>query len=209
MTPRIAEEVCANDVTLSLGDGNQGDVEAQVISLDSDGIVRLMLPRKLSEGHRVQVRTGPASSNAATVLYSVGEDTEYWATIKVHPESRRDSRIPVNASGRLIFPHSNPAIAVDALVTDVSKSGLGLQIDHSIPVPKLVKVVLDCGVVFGETRHCNRVGESTEKHQVGIEIETVILRGEADPDWEHTPRVLWGELARAACSFYGDSWQSS
>jgi hypothetical protein len=206
MTERMAEEVGANDVTLSLGDANPGDVEARVISLDSDGIVRVKVPRKLSEGKRVQVRTGPECSTAATVLYSVGEDTEHWATIKVDPENRRESRIPVNASGRLILPHSNPAIAMDALITDVSKSGLGLQTDDFIPVPKPVKIVLDCGIVFGETRHCRRVSESTHKHQVGIEIQTVILRGEADPDWEHTPRVLWGSLARAASLFYGDFW---
>jgi hypothetical protein len=206
MSERMAEEVDANDVTLSFGDGNLEDVEARVISLDSDGIVRVKVPRELSEGKRLQVRTGPTCSTAATVLYSVGEDTEHWATIKVHPENRRDSRIPVNASGRLIVTHSNPAIATDALITDVSKSGLGLQIDHVIPVPELVKIVLDCGIVFGETRHCRQVCESTGKHQVGIEIETVILRGEADPDWEHTPRVLWGSLARAASLFYGDYW---
>ena len=174
---------------------------ALMVSLDAGGIVRLKVPSKLTEGTRVRLHASSAQECAATVLYSVGSNNEYWATIQVHQEGRRrEPRIPVNTEATIRVLNSDMAVPAAARVTDVSDSGLGLVSNECVPPNAYLKISLPTAVVFAEARHC-RAADSNGLYHLGVEIQAVILNGEPEPDWMHTPKELWGELLLAGRQF--------
>ncbi len=174
---------------------------ALIIGLSGGGVVRVRVPRELPEGTRIQLQAGAEQLGTATVLYSVGSNGHHWATIQIHREDRRrDPRIAVNTEARLIVFHSTLKITVQALVADVSKSGLSLITEQPIPREVLLKVVLKGAIVFGETRYCRSAG-AVKSYRIGVQIKTVILNGEAEADWQHTPSQLWGSQALAVHTF--------
>ena len=159
---------------------------------------------KPSQGPRRLFSAGPEYSATATVLYSVGASDEHWATIQIDQEDRRrEPRIAVNTKARLEIFNSNVKTAADAWVTDISESGLCITTDQPIPCDTLLKIVVDGAIIFAETRHCRQVAGVIGSYKIGVQIQTVILHGEAEPDWQHTPAELWGSLALAVRSFQG------
>jgi hypothetical protein len=206
MTPDISAHAPAGRITIACQDDEPNAFPAWIASLDAGGIVRVQVPRELREGTRIQVQAGPEYSAAATVLYSVGSNDQHWATIQIHREDRRrQPRIPVDTEARMIIQHPGAPSAANARVTDVSKSGLGLTTDQVVASHTLLKIILDGAIIFAEARHCHEVGGSIPSYRVGVEIQTVILSGEAEPDWQHTPKELWGSLAVAVRTFQGQS----
>jgi hypothetical protein len=204
MTPDASEPAPFGRISITCLDGEQNSFPALITSLGGGGILRVRVPRSLPEGTRVQVHAGLENSGTATVLYSVGANDQYWATIQIHRDDRRrEPRIAVNTIARIVVFHSSLTIAADARVTDVSKSGLGLITDQPIPRDAMLKIVLDGAILFGEIRYCSEVGGSIRSYRIGVQIQTVILNGEADPDWQHTPAELWGSLALAVRTFQG------
>jgi hypothetical protein len=181
--------------------GEEAAFPACITSLSGGGIIRVRVPQKLSEGRRIRVQAGPTYSATATVLYSVGSNNDYWATIKIDQDDRRDVRIAVKGEARVVLCDSSQTVVAD--VTDVSKSGLGFVTDCNIPRHVSVKIVLQGAVIFAETRYCQEVDGEGGGYKVGVEIKTAILDGEADPDWMHTPEELWGDLALAVRQFQG------
>jgi hypothetical protein len=206
MTADISEHAPAGRITIACQDDESNPFPAWIASLDAGGIVRVMVPRELPEGTRIQVHSGPEYSAPATVLYSVGSNDRHWATIQMHREDRRrQPRIVVDTDARMILQHAGASSAVNARVTDVSKSGLGLMTDQIVASDTPLKIILDGAIIFAEARHCQEVCGSAPSYKVGVEIQTVILSGEAEPDWQHTPKELWGSLAEAVRAFQGQS----
>ncbi len=206
MTPDLSLPLPLGRVTITRLDDEPNSFPALIASIGGGGIVRVQMPYELPEGTRLQVCNGPQDLGTATVLYSVGSNDQHWTTIQIHRDDRRrDPRIPVNTSARLVIFHSSLTIVADARVTDVSKSGLGLVTDRPVPLHAMLKVVLDGAILFAETRYCRQTDDATGSYQVGAQVQTVILNGEADPDWMHTPKELWGALALAVRKFEGSS----
>ena len=202
MTADFSAHASAGSITIACLHGDDA-IPASITSLDAGGIVRVSLECELAEGMRIQVHAGPEYSAAATVLYSVGSERQHFATIQIdQDERRREPRIAVDTKARVVVFHDLKT-AIDARVTDVSKSGLALMTDQPIPCDALVKVVLDGAIVFAQTRHCRQIDETIPSYKVGVEIQAVILDGEAEPDWRHTPKELWGSLAVAVRTFQG------
>src|SRR5260370_29324448 len=102
MTADISAHASAGCLTIVCLHDEHNPFPAQITSLDGGGIVRVNVPRELAEGMRLEVRAGPEYSASATVLYSVGSNGEYWATIQIDQEDRRrEPRIAVNPKARL------------------------------------------------------------------------------------------------------------
>jgi len=85
----------------------------------------------------------------------------------VSAEKRRDLRYPSHVSVEVrIFPSDGSRIA--ATLVDVSLSGLQLEIDVTLPKGAQIEILLSTQLaVFGEVRHCRRVGA---KYRAGILI---------------------------------------
>lgn len=85
---------------------------------------------------------------------------------------RKEIRLPVEIPAKVnvpgIFDHE------DAIVVDISSSGLGLQIPSAVEVGSIISVDIGKGIVFGQVRHCIR--KSSGAFQAGITIEEFITR---------------------------------
>jgi hypothetical protein len=170
---------------------------AFVNGFDSGGNLKVAVPAGLTDGLRVRIDAGHKYSASGMVLYTAAEGDKHYATIRIdHDERRRDQRLAVNTRARIVS--IQPAMLVDAYarVTDVSRSGIGIFTDASIPPGTLLKIVMDGSIIFAEVRHCSRLN-ATGHYKVGAEIETVIFRNASEPGWVFTPRALWGALSLA------------
>jgi hypothetical protein len=78
----------------------------------------------------------------------------------------------------------------------VSRSGIGIFTDASVPSGTVLKIVTDGSVIWGQVRHCARLA-ATGHYKAGIEIETVIFRDEAGPAGAMSARALWGAISSA------------
>jgi len=198
MTAEMSGHASLGYITIECMDDQHDAFPAFITSLNGGGIVRVKVPRELTEGSRIQVHAGPEYSGTATVLYSVGSNGEHWATIQIHREDRRrEPRIVVNTKARLVVFHCNLQMAADARIIDVSKSGLCLTTAQPIPFGTLLKIVVDGAIIFAEARYCRQVRGAIGSYKLGVQIQTVILHGKTEPDWRHTPAELWGSLALA------------
>lgn len=206
MTPSVSDYAAAGHITITCEDVELNSFPAVITSLSEGGIVRVRVPCTLPEGARVEIHAGLDHPGVGTVLYSIGANDQHWATIQIHRDDRRrEPRIPVDTSARIVVFHSGMTLTADARITDVSKSGLGLVTDLAVPCNVLLKVILAGAIVFAEIRYCREAGGTVKSYKIGALIQTVILSGEADPDWMHTPEELWGSLALAVRKFEGNS----
>ena len=82
-------------------------------------------------------------------------------------DRRRDLRYPSHVPVEIrVFPSDGSRIA--ATLTDISLSGLQLEIDVTLPKGAQIEVLLSKQLaVFGEVRHCRRSGK---KYRAGILI---------------------------------------
>jgi hypothetical protein len=103
----------------------------------------------------------------------------YRAGISFPPDARQRKR------SELRVPLRNQPALVSALevsrdqqwkaqATDISRSGLGLLVDHALTVGTLVKVDLQFGIVFGEVLYCKPGLDGS--YRAGLHMETLVMR---------------------------------
>jgi hypothetical protein len=172
-----------------------------VNGLGTGGTLRVTVPLHLEAGLPVRIDAGLQYSASGKVLFSSTQGGKHYATIGIDPdERRRDQRIPVNGKAHIISIDPPMLIDSQARVTDVSRSGIGIFTDACIPQGSVLKVAMEGSLIWGQVRHCTRLS-ATGHYKVGIEIETVIFRGEESPGFHFSPRALWGAFALAVRKF--------
>lgn len=182
-------------------DGLETAVPGVVNGLGSGGTLRVSVPSHLTAGMPVRIDAGLQFSASGKVLFSSTQGDKHYATIGIDPdERRRDPRITVNGKAHIVSVDPPMLIDANARVTDVSRSGIGIFTDASIPQGTVLKIVTEGSLIWGQVRHCTRLS-ATGHYKAGIEIETVIFRGEASPGGSFSPQALWGALAVALRRF--------
>jgi hypothetical protein len=80
---------------------------------------------------------------------------------------RATPRYPTNQRSQITIANSLAA----GWVLDVSKTGLRLHLESSVPVGSSIEVDLNTSVVFGQIRYCRP--DELDGFEAGIQIETV------------------------------------
>lgn len=76
-------------------------------------------------------------------------------------DRRAYSRFEVGESGFVRrFDDSAPSARRPAVVSDVSESGLGLQLDHPIPVGAQIEIIIGGSTLSGSVVYCRHSGQS-------------------------------------------------
>ena len=93
------------------------------------------------------------------------------------PDRRRDLRYPSDVPVEIrIFPSDGSSMP--ATLTDISLSGLQLEIDGSVPNGAQIEILLSKQLaVFGVVRHCRRIGA---KYRAGIRIVQAFYASEPE-----------------------------
>ncbi|MGA2600980.1 MAG: PilZ domain-containing protein [Bryobacteraceae bacterium] len=197
-TPMPYENYAALDpIRITALDGLEKAVPGVVDGLGSGGTLRVTVPTHLAAGMPVRIEAGLQCTASGMVLFSSTQGDKHYATIGISPdERRRDPRIPVNGKAHIVSVNPPLLIDANARVTDVSRSGIGIFTDASVPSGTVLKIVTDGSVIWGQVRHCARLA-ATGHYKAGIEIETVIFRDEAGPAGAMSARALWGAISSA------------
>lgn len=88
---------------------------------------------------------------------------------------RSEPRFPANAPVEVSITYPVAQGHLAGTVIDISKSGLRLRMDTSLPKSSRVQVKLGEVMVFGEVRHCREVEDGV--FEAGIRIEDMLTRG--------------------------------
>ena len=112
------------------------------------------------------------------------------------PQQRRRSelRVPLTNQSAVVYQLEGPADGkCNARATDISRSGLGLLVDHQLAANTLVKVELPFAIVFGEVLYSKP--DPRGGYRVGLRMETLLMRdGRTGLDAETLNRPLHCEL---------------
>src|SRR5437016_1195424 len=131
-------------IQITFLDDRNTSLTAYVNGFDAGGNLKVAVTAALTDGLRVRIDAGPKYTTAGLVLSTAAEGDKHYATIRIdHDERRRDQRISVNTKARIVAIHPPMLVDADALVTDVSRSGIGIFTDASIPPGTLLKIVMD------------------------------------------------------------------
>jgi hypothetical protein len=91
----------------------------------------------LADGLRVRIDAGAKYSAAGLVLYTSAEGDKHYATIQIDPnDRRRNQRLLVNTKARIVAIQPPMLVDAHARVTDVSRSGIGIFTDASLPLAR-------------------------------------------------------------------------
>ena len=176
--------------------GGADTLSAAISGTDRNSVLRLELERPLPEGAVVRINAGRHYSTTGQVLYSLPYRGLHYATIGVQKdERRRESRIKVAETARVMSLQAHESVNCRAYVANVSKSGIGLVTEVRVSKGVLLKVTMNSAIVFGEVRHCTPRKSEPGVYDVGLEIQTVIFRDEAQSSWRIAPKVLWARLS--------------
>jgi hypothetical protein len=90
-------------------------------------------------------------------------------------QQRSEIRVPLANEGAIVtvLENADPGRR-EAQATDISKSGLGLLVDRTLPQGAWIKVELSFGIAFGDVRYCKE--ESPGLFRVGLRTETMLMR---------------------------------
>ena len=119
---------------------------------------------------------------------------DYQAGISFPPDPRQhrraELRVPLRNQTATVFPvDGSKNDRWNAQATDISRSGLGLLMDHQLPVKTIVKVELSFAIVFGEILYSKATADAA--YRVGLRMETLLLRdGRTGLDAEVLDRPL-------------------
>lgn len=126
-------------------------------------------------------------------------DGAYQAGIAFPPDPqqhrRSELRVPLRNQTATVFQlDGSRDHKWNAQATDISRSGLGLLVDHRLAVNTIVKVELSFAIVFGEVLYSKPAAGGG--YRVGLRMETLLMRdGRMGLDAEILDRPLHGELA--------------
>ena len=113
-------------------------------------------------------------SLSGVVVYSKGKQAGYRVSVHLDTGTdrvRREPRFPIQFHGIATVFDDEKAVVVPALLTDISRSGLGMQLEVAAPVDAMICIETESFVVSGEVRFCEEQSEG--KYQVGIEVSDV------------------------------------
>lgn len=143
--------------------------------------MKLSLAEPLLPGTKVELRLDSGDHIVGTVRYCRQVDEcEYQAGVQRAGvdeilERRKEHRYPVSGKVRVRYfdPHSL-AVEQNAVLADVSKGGMGLNIREPIPEGTMVELMSDGTTVTGLVRNCR-------PHQGGFRIGIALTAVEARP----------------------------
>jgi hypothetical protein len=121
-------------------------------------------------------------------------DGAYQAGIVFPPDAqqhrRADLRVPLrNQTAVVCQLEGSRDDKWNAQATDISRSGLGLLVDHRLAVNTIVKVELSFAIVFGEVLYSKPALDGG--YRVGLRMETLLMRdGRMGSDAEILDRPL-------------------
>jgi hypothetical protein len=120
---------------------------------------------------------------AGTVQYCTPRNDRYLICVSVTPPTgtrRRDPRLPVDQSCLLTALDCGSSVRLNAVIMDISASGMGVRISQSLKIGTMIWVQAGGFVAAGQLLHCRRL----EGGQFGAGLElTDILYGEEErPD---------------------------
>jgi hypothetical protein len=124
-------------------------------------------------------------------------DGAYQAGIDFVPDPqhhrRAELRVPLRNQTATVFQVDGSRDKKwDAQPTDISRSGLGLRMDHPLPPKTLVKIELTFAIVFGEVLYSKPAVDGG--FRVGLRMETLLMRdGRTGLDAELSDRPLRSE----------------
>lgn len=160
------------------------------------GVVQLTLPIPLPAQTRVSLRLADDVDTEGEIASCEKHEAAYLVNVAVSNELRREPRFDVNDPVRITVINVPDYPCIDGQISNLSKSGLALTVPAAVPPGCQVKIELNDGVVLGEVRHCKKAGD---EFTAGVAIETVVFRGNNDPDHSSVPRQpesLWSALKR-------------
>ena len=109
------------------------------------------------------------------IEYCTRKDNWYRACIAMDrgaDDGRRDPRLPVTLSGKVITLSDNGSDSVDGKIHDLSVSGMLVELSHLAEVGSMIFVETDSTLVIGEVRHCH---DGRNGHfEVGVEITDIL-----------------------------------
>jgi hypothetical protein len=116
------------------------------------------------------------------VQYSTrdGDGWRICVSVGSEPErNRMEPRFPINQAGRITILNPVGSICCNCVLTNISRSGLGLTAAEPAEPGAMVYVVGNFGLVVGEVRHCSqgadgRYGMGLETMGVYASVESVL-----------------------------------
>lgn len=101
-------------------------------------------------------------------LYTVSVD------VTTTPASqRREPRFPVDIPGKVILMSDSGTMAFRGVITDFSRSGLGLTVPVAVEVGSIACIETATMLVVGEVRHCRTEGEG--RFVAGLAMSDVLM----------------------------------
>ncbi|HWF08118.1 MAG TPA: hypothetical protein VG297_06630 [Bryobacteraceae bacterium] len=162
--------------------------QCQLIGI-ARGRAHLQSPRWLESGTELTAHLKLISIPAG-VLYCHQKSPGYRICLSIGAESQRsEPRFPVDfPAWGTVFIGSNEPRTFDAVVTDISPSGIGLRMPIACPEDAMICVETDVYVVAGEIKHCVKE-PGRETFHAGVRVFDV---------FEGTPRLQQAEARSAA-----------
>src|SRR5689334_14761085 len=157
----------------------------------SRGFLRVMVDRSIEPGASVTARFHGCLAYGEAVFcqespagYNVG------VQLSSDPALRREPRFPLQLPGTLTVLGDQGPVQIKIELIDVSPSGVGLTAPEAIPTGVSVEINLECGILLGEVRHCERV---ENRFRAGVKMYDMIAK---EPALRRKSGTLLGLLKR-------------
>lgn len=146
----------------------------------SGSAIQLILPVALMTGARVSVQLSEDCITHGKVASCERQDASYFTEVRLDENLlRQEPRFEVHEAVKVTVLNVPTHPLVDGRVSDLSRSGLGLELVTPIPAGCSVKVELTSMVVLGEVKHCKKTEGG---FKAGVQIETVLDRRATAPE---------------------------
>jgi len=144
----------------------------------SQGAIHVSVPQFLNS-KSVRVWFSENCHIDGQVIFCRAEEKAYRAGIHFPPDPQRqrrsELRVPLtNESAVVTQLEGQTHTKCDAQALDISRSGLGLKLDHRLPVSAWVKVELSFAILFGEVLYSKP--DQDGGWRVGLRMETLLMR---------------------------------
>lgn len=144
----------------------------------SRGAIHVKVSRYISRG-AVRVWFSEDCHSDGHIIFCRSDEDMFCAGILFPPDStdfkRSELRVPLTNQPAIVTQlQAGPQAKQDAQALDISRSGLGLLMDHPISNHTWVKVELAFAIVFGEVLYSKK--EAQSGYRLGLRIETFLMR---------------------------------
>ena len=144
----------------------------------TQGAIHVTIPEFLKT-KSVRVWFSESCHRDGQLIFCRSEENAYRAGIDFppdpHQQRRSELRVPLTNESAIVTQLEGQAhTRSDAQALDISRSGLGLLMDHRLPVNAWVKVELSFAIVFGEVMYSKP--DPDGGYRVGLRTETFLMR---------------------------------